>query len=663
LHHFLPFFFALQKKESKEKKRMARQINAINLTDYLSGAGAKTRLPVQTIAVTNVDLSYVVQDVTIEGYLLTFGDRFALAGQTVATENGLYIVDSGGSGVRAPDCETGDDISYAVFSVKLGTYAGTSWMSVAPTGTTGIVGTGNLNFKMISRFPQTVGDILYTNSANTLGVLAKPSTTSVLQMDNAGSPVWLDKSALTAGLDAKNSVRFDTIANLTGAVYAPTGGSLGTGAFTNAPLTNTYFDTSGGSFQVGDRLLVRSQTDPKQNGIYVVTVATLLGTIERAPDFYNPTTITGGAFVFVEKTLVGWVLQGQGSLTPNTDNLVWNQFTAASYYSAGTGINITGATISTDLKTNGGIEIQSNKLALNLGATSITGTLAVANGGTGASTLGANNLLLGNGTSAVQTLAPTNYKTLVVDGTTTFQNSNTIYASTYNDVNNLTQFVSESDAEPDGWLKIRSAFLDTNPVLSVVGNSSNAALSFQGKGTGAFNFLSTASTPATVRFGQTNGSNYIGLKAPTTVASNIDFTLPNTDGSSGDYLKTNGSAGLGWGTLSTTVPRDLLLLPDVVTVNSIIATKICYFSWLTARYGSSVSARILFETVVTGASAVVQVYNVTTATSLASATYASSGFQTLTFTSPSADSRLAIRVTKSGVGTNALIYSISMNIL
>jgi hypothetical protein len=38
--------------------------------------------------------------------------------------------------------------------------------------------------------------------------------------------------------------------------------------------------------------------------------------------------------------------------------------------------------------------------------TGVTGTLAVANGGTGANTLAANNVLLGNGTNAIQSVAP-----------------------------------------------------------------------------------------------------------------------------------------------------------------------------------------------------------------------------------------------------------------
>jgi hypothetical protein len=51
--------------------------------------------------------------------------------------------------------------------------------------------------------------------------------------------------------------------------------------------------------------------------------------------------------------------------------------------------------------------------------TNVTGTLPVANGGTGATTLTANNVLLGNGTSAPQAVAPgTSGNVLTSDGTT-----------------------------------------------------------------------------------------------------------------------------------------------------------------------------------------------------------------------------------------------------
>jgi hypothetical protein len=52
-------------------------------------------------------------------------------------------------------------------------------------------------------------------------------------------------------------------------------------------------------------------------------------------------------------------------------------------------------------------------------ATNVTGTLPVANGGTGAATLTANNVLLGNGTSALQVVAPgTAGNVLTSNGTT-----------------------------------------------------------------------------------------------------------------------------------------------------------------------------------------------------------------------------------------------------
>jgi hypothetical protein len=52
-------------------------------------------------------------------------------------------------------------------------------------------------------------------------------------------------------------------------------------------------------------------------------------------------------------------------------------------------------------------------------STGVTGTLPVANGGTGATSLTANNVLLGNGTSALQVVAPgTTGNVLTSDGTT-----------------------------------------------------------------------------------------------------------------------------------------------------------------------------------------------------------------------------------------------------
>ena len=52
-------------------------------------------------------------------------------------------------------------------------------------------------------------------------------------------------------------------------------------------------------------------------------------------------------------------------------------------YTAGDGLDLTGTEFSVDLKANGGLVIESTELAVDLGASSITGTLGIADGGTG----------------------------------------------------------------------------------------------------------------------------------------------------------------------------------------------------------------------------------------------------------------------------------------
>jgi hypothetical protein len=83
------------------------------------------------------------------------------------------------------------------------------------------------------------------------------------------------------------------------------------------------------------------------------------------------------------------ITNGNGSITIDSSGTT---------YTAGNGLDLVGTEFSLDLKANGGLVIESTELALDLGASSITGTLAVADGGTGATTL--TGIIKGNGTSA-----------------------------------------------------------------------------------------------------------------------------------------------------------------------------------------------------------------------------------------------------------------------
>ena len=79
--------------------------------------------------------------------------------------------------------------------------------------------------------------------------------------------------------------------------------------------------------------------------------------------------------------------------------LEWGAGGGGTTYTAGDGLDLTGSEFSTDLKANGGLVIESTELAVDLGASSITGTLGVSDGGTGATTL--TGVLLGDATNAI----------------------------------------------------------------------------------------------------------------------------------------------------------------------------------------------------------------------------------------------------------------------
>ena len=86
-----------------------------------------------------------------------------------------------------------------------------------------------------------------------------------------------------------------------------------------------------------------------------------------------------------------------------------------------TGVNLTTQVTGTLPVANGGTGTTSTTFA-NL-TTNVTGTLPVANGGTGATTITANSVVLGNGTSAVQTVAPGTSGNILTSNGTTWQST------------------------------------------------------------------------------------------------------------------------------------------------------------------------------------------------------------------------------------------------
>ena len=192
------------------------------------------------------------------------------------------------------------------------------------------------------------------------------------------------------GLDVKDSVVATTTAN----------GTLST-AFANGQSID------GVTLQTGDRILIKNQSTASQNGIYNVQAS---GAPSRTTDMGTGSN-AAGAFVFVEQGTVnaenGFTCTSDtGSAVVGTNNLTFAQFSGAGQIIAGDGLDKSGNTLSVDLKANGGLVIESTEIAVKLDASSITGTLAIGDGGTGATTA----------TAALTALGLSNYaKTLIDD--------------------------------------------------------------------------------------------------------------------------------------------------------------------------------------------------------------------------------------------------------
>jgi len=108
----------------------------------------------------------------------------------------------------------------------------------------------------------------------------------------------------------------------------------------------------------------------------------------------------------------------------------------ATAYTAGDGIDINSYVIGADIKANSGITIDGTEISLDLSASSISGTLGVADGGTGATTFTA-GFLKANGTSAFSTVATINLTSEVADtlpitnggtGQSAYSNGDMVYA-------------------------------------------------------------------------------------------------------------------------------------------------------------------------------------------------------------------------------------------
>jgi hypothetical protein len=74
-------------------------------------------------------------------------------------------------------------------------------------------------------------------------------------------------------------------------------------------------------------------------------------------------------------------------------------------------------------------------------------------------------------------------------------------------------------------------------------------------GTGIFKVAGDAQIQAQgdLRFADSDSSNWVAFQAPATIASNVTWTLPATDGTSGQLFSTNGTGTISWATAGVSI--------------------------------------------------------------------------------------------------------------
>jgi hypothetical protein len=252
------------------------------------------------------------------------------------------------------------------------------------------------------------------------------SKTWIIENATSGSQIITIKQGSGATVDVANGSKVMIVTDGAGAGAAvlnanPTevGGTVtsvgGTGTVNGLTLTGTV--TTSGNLTLGGTLA------------NVDLTSQVTGTLPVANGGTGSTTASG-ALTNLGLTATAAEINTLDGITATTTELnytdgvtsnIQTQLNAKGVGSVtsvgGTG-TVQGLTLSGTVTSSGNLTLGGSLADVDL-TSQVTGTLPVANGGTGATTLTANNVLLGNGTSALQEVAPgTCGNVLTSDGTT-----------------------------------------------------------------------------------------------------------------------------------------------------------------------------------------------------------------------------------------------------
>ncbi len=323
-------------------------------------------------------------DATLTSHGLLYGNGTSAVGVTAAGTTGQVLSGSTGS---APIWTTVS--SSLVSSLSFGSTgllpnsATTGAITVTGTLATGSGGTGLTGY--------TTGDLLYASGTSTLSKLA--AGTSVQLLHGGTTPSWAAvglTTDVTGTLPVANGGSGATSFTANGVLYGNTASAFGV---TSAGTTGTYLKGNTGSAPTFGTLASDTVSTIGFGTTGLTPSAATAGVVTVAGTLVAGNGGTGRATLTANSVLYGNGTGTVGLVTPGTTGQIL--------------VGVTGsAPVFTSVPASGVSTIDFNTTGLTPntatgGIVSVGGTLVVANGGTGAASLAANQLLIGAGTSAI----------------------------------------------------------------------------------------------------------------------------------------------------------------------------------------------------------------------------------------------------------------------
>ena len=453
------------------------------------------------------------------------------SGSTITVTNGSGV--GGNPNVDLPNVGTPVTASF----VKITTDAQGRVSATTAAGSSDI--TTALGYTPINKAGDTVtGTLTFPNSAGTT-ITGIPNPVNSTDVANKA---YVD--ATTQGLDVKASAWVATTANV---------------AIATAPAT-----IDGITLSSGQRVLVKNQTLPAQNGIYVFNGAGVAMT--RAVDMSTGTTFSG-SFIYVENGTANgttqWILSTPDPITLGTTAQTWIQFGGAGTYTAGTGLSLSGTTFS------------------------LSTPVAIANGGTNLSTIGSANQILGvnAGATALE------YKTVSTGTGISYVNAAGSVTITNTGVTSIVAGSNVTVSGATGAVTINA----TGTVTSVAATTSSTGLAITGSpitSSGTLTFTLNGELQALAGLAGTGiiARTAAGAYSPRTITAGTGITITNGDGVSGNptiAITSPIAISLG-GTNATTASAAFTNLSPLTTKGDIIG-----YSTLPVRIGVGTNGQSL----------------------------------------------------------------------